>query len=69
MKINTQTPQTREDEREAERRRAVLRAQLAMAFGGAVAALERGRAASDGGPVNGRGPASAGSGRASHATA
>jgi len=46
MKTNTQTPRSREDEREAERRREVLRAQMATAFGDTLAALARSRAVS-----------------------
>ena len=46
MKTNTQTPRSREDEREAERRREVLRAQMATAFGDVLTALAGSRAAS-----------------------
>jgi len=46
MNTNTETPRSREDEREAERRREVLRAQMAAAFGDTLAALARSQAAS-----------------------
>jgi hypothetical protein len=46
MKTNTELTRSREDEREAERRREVLRAQMATAFGDTLAALARSQAAS-----------------------
>lgn len=46
MKTNTELTRSREDEREAERRREVLRAQMATAFGDVLTALAGSRAAS-----------------------
>lgn len=55
MKTHTKTTPSREEKREAERKRAVMRRQLAMAFGDAFAALERSRAAEgSGGKPTGR---------------
>ncbi|MAS03316.1 MAG: hypothetical protein CL534_01210 [Ahrensia sp.] len=46
MKKVIETPRSREDEREAERRREVLRGQMATAFGDVLAALGNSQAAS-----------------------
>jgi hypothetical protein len=54
MKTNTELTRSREDEREAERRREVLRAQMATAFGDTLAALARSQAASAAKPKTGR---------------
>ena len=46
MKKVIETPRSREDKREAERRREVLRAQMATAFGDVLTALAGSRATS-----------------------